>query len=466
MKHTTTFMTLICLTASISTYAQVNKPAPKKDTSLTSSFKVTGQNSSSKDDFPIPSLERLNKARNDVIDEEKKIALILASPKDDCEADEARLRQQDVDFVKKNDKQIAEIIGRVKAGLKKQLSILKGFENGVATNEIQEEYLFNGSPEKSVFIEFTDINEKGESVQVRISTKNLIRYIRKFEAEAKAVKDDEASVNAFLAKYKNPANENNPEFFNLSLKTAIKAYSGCRAGCLDSVFKVSYREEQKRELFVGSGKNIFRVRTTTTMGWSGLYNTQVGTQLISGGADQQNVQLNIAQNFGESFEQAKEDDYWGVIRAQQLTINGIPVDGYLRRIYFDNLRRPECQKKVSYTFNPKSDAGPYLSYDDKELCTKFGLEILTASMKKTRNYNGSKSSVGSVFDLTASFKAAGDGKMSVSSSNGFYDMVSSSGVGSCDDVALDMTYRCGCERTTRSYNKAYKLGHSLTISCQ
>ncbi len=420
-------------------------------------------------------LPRLNRFKEDdplVAEEQKKINEMRSQANDNCERDEIRVRQLDLDFYKKYEKQITEINDKVKKGLKKQAEILNGYREGKVEGIPSEEFNFNGKTESSAMIEFSDEDQDRNPITVRVPVKNLIRFIFKFEEEASHIKsNDDVAIDALLKKYNAPENARDPAYFNLTLDQATRAYAGNPTGCLDSAFKISYRQEQERELFVGSGKDQFRVSSYTILKQLKVYDNKddptqfhtvsVGTLLRRDLQNQNNGKVTLSENFTEAFKEANEDRYWEVVRAQQLTLDGIPIDGLQRRIFYDQTRRYDCPQ---YTFNEKSPPGPFLPYDQKTTCTKVGFDLLSAALTKTGNYNG-RAAVGSTFNLTEGLKAEIDGRQRISARNGFHNLVVSSGIGNCDYVSLHMTYRCGCERVPRTYDKAYKMDQGISLSC-
>jgi hypothetical protein len=457
-----TWTMILTSQATASVTGPTGQPTSKSTTQST--HETTGKVDLSKVIPEEPKLKRLEDGLSQADKEWNEVLKLINAPKSDCDKEEALLRKQDLEFLKNNHEQINEMISKVRKGLKKQKLLMRSYEKGLVEGELAEAYTNpQGEQDLSVMSEVsTQDPVTGDTVIKKIAVKDLFKYIQKFEKEALTTKDNEASVAALLKKYRDPQTQNDPAYFKMTLDQAIEVYSKK----LSSVFHLSYRQEQKRELIIGSGKNIFRVLCTTVMGYSQQYKTMVGTQI---GKTKQsvpsNVELNLAQNFTEALAQAEEDKYWEVLRAQQLTIDGIPVDGLLRRIYFDSQRSKECQKLSSYTFNEGSSPGPYLSYDQKAPCTKYGIELLSANITLTRHYNGS-AAVGSVFDFSQQLRSQANGQMSCGSENGFRDIVSSLGIGSCDDVRLQVSYRCGCSRDVKELNQHYKIGQKVAFSCE
>jgi hypothetical protein len=411
-------------------------------------------------------IERLKTGISTVLKEMEEIKTLLRTTTDDCQKEELRLRLLDAQFLQKNAKQIEDIIGFVQRGLKLQAALLQNFAQGVVEGEAMETFTYlNGETVNSAIIEFKD-DAEGKPVRRRIPLVSLVRYITLFEAEAAKTKDTKEAVEALMARFKDSKTQNDPAFFYMTLDQAVKAYQER----LNSVIQRSSRLMNTRNLAIGSGKNLFRITTLTTLGYDPVYHTTVGSMLTGGAMltnsqkSQNGVTLALVQNYGEALKQASENRYWEIIRGQQLTIDGIPVDGYLRRLYFDAMRSRECQRSSSYTFNGGSDPGPYMSYQDKVKCEKFGMEILAAVMEKTRDNKG-KIPVGTIFDLTAKMATAANGQSSISSPNGFYSMVSELGMGSCDDVRMRVSYRCGCEVRPREKDMHYKLGRTLGFGC-
>ena len=411
-------------------------------------------------------LSQIKKADSEVDLEKKEIKRLQENNPDDCDKQDLALREQDVNFYDKHKEQIDEIIGTIRKGLKVQLGLLQGYTKGEVTGFPSETITTpDGKTQQSAVISYNDTDESGKTTARNISVSDLIAYIRKFEAEAKTVSDDQKDIDAFVAKYKDPKTQNDPKYFYMTLDQAVKAYAGCagNGGCLNSAFQVSYHEEQGRVLVTGSGKHMFRITTTTVLDWNQKYGTTVSTQLRDKNSAQTKVAVNMVQDFGEAMDLAAEGAYWKILRNQQLTIDGVPIDGYLRKIYFDMQRSNDCQKKKGFfTYNADSTPGPYLSYSEKTECKKFGLDILTGSVTKTYSYGGT-APVGAVFDITKYIQDNANGKGDFSSD--FYAAVSSQGMGHCDDVRLRITYVCGCDREEKVFENVYKMGHPQTISC-
>jgi hypothetical protein len=411
-------------------------------------------------------IERLKSSVSTVQKEIEEITGLLKTVTDDCQKEELRLRLLDAQFLRNNAKQIEDIIGFVQRGLKLQATLLQNFAQGLVEGEALETFTYpNGETVTSAIIEFKD-EEEGKPVRRRIPLVSLVRYIALFEAEAAKTKDTKEAADALIARFKDSHTQNDPAFFYMTLNQAVKAYQER----LNSVIQRSSRVMNTRNLVIGSGRSLFRITTLTTLGYDPVYRTTVGSMLTGGAMltnsqkSQNGVTLALVQNYGEALKQASENRYWEIIRSQQLTIDGIPVDGYLRRMYFDAMRSRECQKGGTYTFNANSDPGPYLSYQNKVKCEKFGMEILAAVMEKTKHHDG-KVPVGTIFDLTKKMATIANGQSSISSPNGFYSIVSELGMGSCDDVRMRVSYRCGCEARPREKDMHYKLGRTLGFGC-
>ena len=411
---------------------------------------------------------KLESAETIANSEENLIKALRSKVPTSCAEKELNLREAYLNFFRKNEKQINSLINTIRSGLKLQRSILEGYEQGIVEGAPLEIFNFNGQSDRSAIIAFEDLNSKGTLSRVEVPVKNLIRFVEKFEEEAKLLSDSPQEIHDFLKRYQSNLNLNDPNYFYLNLARAAKAYSGCeKQGCLNSVFKSSLNSSGfaviASELFTGQGKQQFRILTSTELGFDPTYQTRFGSLLkpsdkLSPGASK-NVTITLAQNFSEAFTQAKEDRYWEIIRKQQLTINQIPIDGYLRRLYFDRLRTPECSKPV-YIFNPKTAPGPYQDYADKEVCKRVGFEILTATVTPT---NGPKKDT--VFQITSELQTEAGGKKGLASKNGFYDLVQNSGVGQCDDATFNLSYRCGCSPEIHRVSKHYKFGNSLSFTC-
>ena len=381
-----------------------------------------------------PPLVQIEKAKSQLVGEEAEIKKILETSTDDCAKEEARLRQQDVDFAKKNMVQMSEIIDTISKGLKTQKTILSNFENGIASDEPQVQAKnAHGVTETTSIISFDYTPETGQPIVKEVSLKDLVRYIRKFEAEAKTIPDSPAEIEKFLDRYRQEATEHDPEYFNMTLEQAKRAFSE-RMG---SVFQVSYTERYSRVLALGSGKNIFTVNNITRLGWDHKHGTVVGSGLRNAEDKSKNIDVTMIQSFSDAYNTSmKESGYWDVIRGQKLTIDGIPIDGLERRKYFDALRSEKCQKTV-YEFNEKSDSGPYLPYSDKTECSNVGIEILSASLESSTG-DSSK-----VFDFTAKLKPLTKGqyrfKLPAMADNVPASLLN-------NNTQLSVTYRCDCEK--------------------
>ena len=459
------YLILLSLLTGYTAHAQEQKKAPAEVTEIVDLCVHPDAKSH------VP-LTQIKKADSEVDLEKKEIERLQKNNPDDCDQQDLTLRKKDVDFYDQHKEQIDEIIGSIRRGLKVQLSLLQGYEKGEVTNDEAETVTDpDGRVYQSSVINFNEVNESGASVLHAVSVSNLIAYIHRFEAEAKKISDDPKDIDAFIKDYNAPTHngvptEKDPKYFFMTLDQAVKAYAGCTGdggGCLNSVFKVSYHEQQGRVFTKGSGKHIFRVTTTTLLGWNQKYGTTVSTQLRDKNATQMKVDVNMVHDFGEAMDLAAEDAYWKILRSQQLTIDGIPIDGYLRKVYFDMQRSNDCQRKKGFfTYNADSTAGPFLRYEEKAKCTKYGLDILSGSMTKTENWNGT-APVGSVFDITKYLQDRANGKATFASD--LYASISSQGMGNDDDVKLRIIYFCGCDREEKVYEKVMKTIAIQAISC-
>ncbi len=456
-----TLQVILALSA-CTAHAQVNtQPDPAKANGGTKSrvvLTLTGDGAAVQNANSQVKLTRLETAKIALETELALVTGLMSKSPSFCDQEKLRLRLEDAQFLKKNADQIADIIGSVRKGLKYQLGLIRNFQNGLTEGYEAEDYTnADGQPDKSVMMEIKDFSESDATKTKKIAVKDLMKFIAKYEKDAKVL--DEAALEA---KYSDALNERKPEFFFMTLSQATSAYQNQ----LNSVFRRSNREEQSRNFVLGSGKNLFRLTTTTTLGWNGKYSTTVGTQLRKTNEVNPKLSINLVQNFSEALEQAAEDKYWEVLRNQQLTIDGIPVDGYLRRVYFDAMRSVECQEREAFTFNEKSVPGPFQSYEDKDPCTKSGMELLTASVTKTHDWGGGRGvRVGAVFDITAAIGGEANYKKRVSSADGFRRIITSLGMGNCDDVEFEATYRCGCSRRVIPFKVKYKLGGTISFGC-
>lgn len=441
-----------------------------------------------RDSTTRPNLVQIQIATNKVAQEEKEIDDLLKKNPSDCDKDELYWRTKNLEWTKKHLKQTDDVIATVRRGLKAQLGLLKQYENGEA--EGQPDNVFadyvdphgnvvkdpkTGQNLRSAYISFADTDEAGKPITKMIALRDLISYIHDFEAAAdKWVKhsgDDKNSVDQFLRTYQDKDTAKNPKFYNMTLDDAIKAYSTACAmngtGCLNSVFQVSYKEEQKRTLQIGSGIHIFQIKTTTVLGYQPEYNNYMGTQLRSNNSDKNRVEVNYIQDFGKAMALAEEDAYWKIIQTQQLTINDedgeVPIDGYLRNIYFDSKRRKDCMRDKSYTFNSDSPPGPFQSYKEKTICTKHGIQIQSASVTELANYGGSTAKVNSIYDITDYVKSRATSQSSYQDT--FYAAVTGQGIGSCDTVEVRVIYRCACMPDDIEFKQHHKIDQAFAFSC-
>lgn len=421
-------------------YAQV-KPGPKK--TVTSTYQASG--TAEIDDIKVRTkLSRLELAKRDLDLELENIRKARTTQaKNFCADEELNLRQRDAEFAKKHADQIEAIIRDIQGGLQRQRITLRGFENGVAEGAEVVEYInAQGKPDRSAMVEFSAYVDDGKEVRKKVPLKDVIRYVRKFEAEAAKVPEDAAAIEAFLDRYRKPSTQNDPAYFNMTLEQAMKAYTKL----LGSVFTATNSEMMGRQLVIGTGKHLFQVRTTTTLGFNPEYGTTVGSTLQA--AKAKRVRVELLQDFGVAFKVSEEGRYWDVIRQQQLTIDGIPVDGLKRREYFDGLRSPECVEKVKYSFNQKSEPGPFLSYAQKEECRDRGIEILSASV--TSGIDGDDA----IFDFTQRVKTAADRQYSFQIDPKALSVPTSL---LKEDVVLKVRYRCGCDRRVKEAIKIQTL---------
>ena len=415
-------------------------------------------------------LTQIKKADEDLAKEKAELEKLQTptadAKKDDCAEEELRIRKEDADFYETNKNQINDLVATVRKGLKVQAEILHGFEQGKATNDPEdfEKYTnTDGKPDQSEYIEIKVAEGPADTAVKKIYVKDLIRYIKKFETEAKTVSDDPKAIDAFVEQYRQSKTATDPSYFNMTLDQALKAYAGCVNGCLNSVFQVSYHQQQKRILSVGAGKHMFRLTTTTVLGVDHKYpNAALGSQLSQKrDSGDTNLSVNMVQDFGEAMDLAAEDAYWKVIRDQQLTINGIPIDGYLRRVYFDEKRSLNCP---SYTFNENSTPGPFLSYDQKTECRKVGIQVQSASIQKVKEWAevAGPAPVGSIFDLTEGVKRVANGQMN--HTDDFNTIAQALGISHHDVVSISINYTCGCDKHVMTFTQAsYKLSGALTF---
>ena len=414
-------------------------------------------------------LIRMEKANQDLIQEKAELEKLKKTQSDDCLTEEIKLREEDANFYETHKDQINSLIATIKKGLRVQTELLHGFEQGRATNNPEdfEKYTNSkGMPDQSEYIEVKLSESPTDTAVKKIYVKDLIRYITKFETEAKTVSDDPKAVDAFVEQYRQAKTATDPNYFNMTLDQALKAYSGCVTGCLESVFQISYHQQQKRSLTIGAGKHLFRLTTTTVLGVDPNYpGTKLGTLLNPKVNDGDlNTSVNLVQDFGEAMAVAAEDSYWKVIRDQQLTINGIPIDGYLRRVYFDNKRGVDCS---SYTFNENSTPGPFLSYDQKTECTKVGIQVQNVIIKKVGQGaqwcgGGGTAPMGSIFEITEAVKKVADGQMN--HTDDYNAIVQSLGIAHHDAIDLVINYTCGCNKHQLTFTAPnYKLSSSVTF---
>ena len=389
----------------------------------------------------------------------------LHHAKDHCEKQRFKLWIEESNFLSKNGKQIEAMVNSVSQGLKLQLAILRGYEKGRAydsgpggENAPVDFTLPDGSVVHSSVISFDDVDESNHAVSKTIPISNLVKYIKKFEAAAASVPDRPADVDAFLKPYQDPKAQLSPDFYFMTLNQAQKAYAGCTtSGCLARDFQRSMNQQEGRVLSLGTGKHAFLVTTVTTLGWQKEYGNYFGSALPM--TPSNHMEINLEQSFTEAFQTAEEGAYWKMIRQQQLTLidpdtnESVPIDGYLRKVYFDRKQSSACRLKDMDSFDPNLPPGPAVSYREKKACTRVGINVVSASIQKKIMS----------WPITDYAKKWNGKKLAVDT---FYEAVAATGkVGSCDYVTLHFRYQCGCDPEIHELDPHYKIDRSVTITC-
>jgi hypothetical protein len=401
-------------------------------------------------------------------DNQELMALLTVPATDSCLIEELKIRKANNDFLIQNQKQISEIVGSIQQGFYEQLKILKGYQNGtVAGAPLETLPNAEGKMDSSAVIRLLkkDQTTEPDSYQV-ILVKDLMKYIKKFEAAAQSANTDK-EITALLTEFDASATETDPAYYKMTLTQATHAYQK-----LGTMFQRSLSVEKSRSFEIGTGKNIFRISTTTTLGWNPKYQGWVKSQLVKDKNQIQNqtetTRISWVQNWGDAFRQMEENQYWKIIQEQQLTVAhlnpstseivSIPIDGLLRREYFESTRSVAClDQNGRYEFIKHYFAGPNLPYDQKEICKRKGIKVLTAALVKD-NGNGLS------FAITEELGKLADQKI-VYNSTGIYNLFPTAHLRSCDYIELQINYECDCGKKMPPFKEHYKADRGFTLSC-
>lgn len=409
-------------------------------------------------------LQKLTHAKEQLLEEEKTLnqKRQSADPLDPCAQEELTVRQKDVDFVKQHGDQIQDIANQLKVTGTKISRFLREAGEGRIGSQKQEEYTnATGEKDRSAMIRFEETGADGEPRTKVIAVKDLIRFIQKYEAEIQALPDadDAAAVDNVMKKFNDPKNESNPEYFNMTLAQAARAFSRN----LNSVLALEQSGLVTYSLQIGKGRQLFQVGSTISLGQSVKYRTQVGMLSLKGASSG----ISFVESVRACIERNRnEDQYWSVIRSQQITIDGVPIDGGLRRQFFEQLRSEKCRAKT-YTFDTsKTSPGPWVSFDSRTPCDKKGIQISSATFQKNADYKvGSTVKRGHTVNVTDLLAAEANNSESYRTKGTLGDVLSSTGLGYNDGGVLTVRYRCACEAKDREFSHHYKLSMTISIGC-
>jgi len=439
-------------------YAQGNQ---KSVQTYQSGVDYDGGQNQSKAAFPdLPKLnDGVTKAKAESAEMAQKLKTV---PPTSCEHGEYQARKDYADFLIQHAPEISEIQQKMARGLSAQALLIRDYEKGIV----------EGKSDVNILI--SDLKSNGEFEDKYIPVKDLVAYIRQFESIVSGCKDSETA--GTVALFEDQSTATNPFYFNMTLDEAKQAYLK-----LGTTFLRSFKEEQARSFEVGTGKSTFQVVPVTRLGYlttshpdagkTDNQSTSDGVQIGTALAPNQNVvvDMSLKQTFNEVLVHAGENTYWDTVALEQITINGVPIDGTARRKYFDKLdRTQDCRNKgVSYTFTQPNNAGPYQSYDQKTVCHKpHVMEIQSAVVwETTEPFSKQLVSSGKGAVVTREIKPIFDGFESKKSGKIYSEVLPNMNLRSCSYVTLDIWYSCGCDEP-KEVTPHLKADYDINLSCE